>query len=174
MAEDHETADAGAQGAAADLDGADDLLLAELRSLYEVRDPVPPGLAERTKIAMTVQALHAEVAELVGPSLVAVRVEGGPSDDEDAAAAVTFSGVTASLMVAEVDASAPRLALDGWVTPAGATVEVHQGGDVRQVVADATGRFVVEDLLRGVLWFVVWPAGPQGGVRPLVTPSIEL
>ena len=46
------------------LDESDVALLAALRALHAELDPVPAGLTDDVKFALTVQALHAEVAEL--------------------------------------------------------------------------------------------------------------
>lgn len=153
----------------AEVDPADVALLADLRAFHEATDPVPAGLAEQLLIEMTVEFLHAEIAELTSPTLVAAREEEPTRTDT-----VTFGGETGSLMVSDFGEATGSLALDGWVAPGGATVEIHCGAVVRRVVSESTGRFVVTDLPRGPVWFVVFPAGPDGGVRPLVTPSVEL
>ncbi len=179
--DDHSVGDVGDEP----LDQTDLDLLAELADLYTDTDPVPPGQAERMKIAMTVESLHAEVAELTelaGPMLVATRAETTAAEP----GAVTFSGESVSLMIAESDPTSATVGLDGWVSPAGALVQVHRGDLVLSVRSDQHGRFTVAGLPRGSLWFVVWADGTdgtqgagQGGpdarstARPLVTPTVE-
>lgn len=142
-------------------------LLARLRTLYERTDPVPETLVEDSLVAVTVATLDAELAELTSAPLVGVR------DDDPGAGAATFTGEEASLMVTASEVDRGRLTLDGWVTPGGATVDIHGGQAVHRVVAEPSGRFVAHDLPPGRMWFVVWPAGPDSDRRPLVTPAIE-
>ncbi len=164
------------------LDETDLDLLAEIADLYTDADPVPSGLAERMKIAMTVESLHAEVAELTGPTLVATRAATVGAEP----GAVTFSGEAISLMIVESDPTAATVGLDGWVSPPGALVQVHRGDLVLSVRSDQHGRFAVAGLPRGSLWFVVWADGTDGTesaasggpgnrstTRPLVTPTVE-
>ena len=58
------------------LDESDVALLAALRALHAELDPVPAGLTDDVKFALTVQALHAEVAELTRLSADEVRIDG--------------------------------------------------------------------------------------------------
>ena len=50
--------------AAEPIDEHDLRALAGLRSVFQASDPVPSGLAERAKFAMSVAALEAEIAEI--------------------------------------------------------------------------------------------------------------
>lgn len=155
----------------AQLDVQDLRLLEEIGGLYTRLDPPPAGLAERSKHAMTVAAHRAEVAQLISTESLAVR--------DDAALGklgmrVTFNAGDVSVMVRESDPTGDRLTLDGWVAPAGATVEVHCRDVVRRVQADEAGRFVLPDLPRVGWWLVLWPDGPRGHIRPVVTPTVEM
>src|SRR6476620_78243 len=50
--------------AAGEIDEQDLRVLATRRAVVQARDPVPSGLAERAKFAMSVAALEAEIAEI--------------------------------------------------------------------------------------------------------------
>jgi hypothetical protein len=77
-------------------------------------------------------------------------------------------------MVTVTPAGADRVRVDGWVAPGGGvTVELRIVDQTLTVIADADGRFVIEDVPHGLAQFIVRP--PQGaGHPPVITPSIEL
>ena len=80
------------------IDARDIANLAHVRDLFGHADPVPSDLAERIKFAITVHALHAEVAELMDSALLTTRgadaaVEPTPTES------VTFTAASMSLMV---------------------------------------------------------------------------
>ncbi len=144
-------------------------VLAELATLWSTLDPVPPDLADDVRIAMTVEALQAELAELVATPPLAVR-----ADDEPVRAdTITFASGPVSLMVQVDDSDPDGLVIDGWVTGGGAAIEVHVGDDVVETRADEFGRFVVTGVQRGRTWFVV-RRGSEGDEAPIVTPAVEL
>lgn len=73
------------------IDARDIANLGHVRDLFAHADPVPSDLAERVKFAITVHALHAEVAELMDSALLTTRgaeakVEPTPTES------VTFTG----------------------------------------------------------------------------------
>lgn len=144
-------------------------VLAQLATMYETIDPVPPDLADDVRIAMTVRALQAEVAELVSTPALAVRAEEEPV----VADTITFASGSVSLMVSVDDSDPDGLVIDGWVTGGGAAIEVHVGDEVFDARADEYGRFVVSDVPRGRTWFVIRRDGDGEGA-PIVTPAVEL
>src|SRR3954462_5176713 len=80
------------------IDARDVANLGHVRDLFRHADPVPSDLAERIKFAITVHALHAEVAELMDSALLttpgaAAKLEPTPTDS------VTFTAASVSLMV---------------------------------------------------------------------------
>lgn len=153
------------------LDETDRRLLTEIAGLYTRLDPPPAHLAERSKYAMTVAAHQAEVAQLITNETLAVRDDATLSD---LGMRVTFNAGDVSVMVRESDPTGERATLDGWVTPPEATIEIHCRDVVRRVQADASGRFVLPDLPRAGWWLVIWPDGPRGHLRPVVTPTVEM
>lgn len=153
-----------------DLDATDVVTLATLRHTYDRLDPVPPDLAERCKFALTVQALHAEVAELTAESELVTRGQAPFS----AAESVTFTSPTASLMITVTGQTDDTIRLDGWVSLALSRIEIRRDDGQLDVEADEFGRFSVPSLARGRAQFVVWPPGTDAEHRPVITPSIDL
>jgi hypothetical protein len=158
--------------AQAPVDDLDVAALREVARLYEALDPVPRGLVERVKFGLTLDALHAEIAELQrSGDLVGVR-----ADAAGDVQSVTFTSAHLTTMITITPTSADRVRVDGWIAPGGGVaVELRAVGGSRQTVADDDGRFVFEDVPTGLAQFVLRPpAGPDGEVRPVVTPSIEI
>lgn len=145
-----------------------DPLLDELAELYETLDPVPDDLADDVRIAITVQALRAEIAQIVAAPPVPTRAE----PDTVSTDSVTFTSGALSLMVQVADVQGNEVTIDGWVTAGGATIEVHIGDTVIEETADEFGRFVVTGAPRGRTWFVVRRRNAQDE-PPIVTPAIE-
>jgi hypothetical protein len=156
--------------AAAPLDDEDARVLSHVASLYDALDPVPDGLVERIQFGITLDALHAEIAELQrSGDLVGVR-----ADDVTEAQTITFTSSTITTMITVTPTSADRVRIDGWITPgADVTIELRMPDEVRTTTADVDGRFVLEDLPRGYAQFVIRPPA-SSGQAPVVTPSIEI
>jgi hypothetical protein len=156
--------------AAGQIDAQDVDTLAGIAAMYDALDPVPSGLVDRIQFGITLDALHAEIAELQrGGDLVGVR--SGVDGDVQT---ITFTSPTLTTMVTIVPTSADRVRIDGWIAPGGdVAVELRGEDATRQTVADADGRFVFDDVPHGFAQFVLRPAqSPSSG--PVVTPSIEI
>jgi hypothetical protein len=155
------------------LDEADERLLRELAAAYQAADPVPAGLVERLQFAVTLDALEAELARL---QRLDAEPAGARSGDAGATAAqtVTFTSASLTTMVTITPSGPDRVRIDGWVAPGGGVaVELRVVGDALHVVADADGRFVFDDVPRGLAQFVLRPPDPR--THPaVITPSIEL
>jgi hypothetical protein len=154
---------------AGQLDADDAAVLSQMASLYDALDPVPSGLVERLQFGITLDALHGEIAELQGNAgLVGVR-----SSEAADAQTVTFTSSSLTTMVTITPTSTERARIDGWAAPgAGVVVELRTAAETLSTTADSDGRFVFEDVKRGLAQFVLHPAGsPQSAV---VTPSIEI
>lgn len=158
------------------IDARDIANLGHVRDLFGHADPVPSDLAERIKFAITVRALHAEVAELMDSALLTTRgaetqVEPTPTES------VTFTAASMSLMVTsgpmDSDESEDRVRVDGWVTTPGARVEAVTSEGSSSVISDANGRFVLDDLPHGPVHFVVTDPGNED-TRPVITPTIQI
>ena len=158
------------------IDARDIANLGQLRDLFAHADPVPSDLAERMKFAITVHALHAEVAELMDSALLTTRgadakVEPTPTDS------VTFTAASVSLMVSaspsDRDDTDDRVRVDGWVTSPGAQVEAVTAEGSVSAISDANGRFVLDDLPHGPVHFVITDPDNED-VRPVITPTIQI
>ncbi len=158
------------------IDERDVVNLRSVRDLYAHADPVPFDLTERMKFAISVQALHAEVAVLMDSALLATRgrdaeVEPTPTDS------VTFTAASVSVMVSwgtsDTSGADDRVRVDGWVTTPGASVEAVTADGSRSASSDANGRFVLDDLPHGPIHFLVTnPANLDN--RPVITPTIQI
>ncbi len=160
------------------LDDIDFAILHEVRDLADLVDPVPTELVDKVKFALTVQALDAELAELMASPLVQVR-----SQDVALAQSITFTSSTLSLMISVSEERDGTIRLDGWVTQGGAQIELHVDPapfgilavpPQRVVEAEATGRFVIDGLTHGRFVFVVRQHPERPSERPVVTPAMEL
>ncbi|MEP6796804.1 MAG: hypothetical protein ABI890_01595, partial [Lapillicoccus sp.] len=96
------------------IDDRDLAALAVMRSVYERGDPVPPGLVERVKFAITLDDLEAEVARLQRDSLDALPELVARSDELLKARSVTFTSDTVTTMVTITPIDASTVRLDGW------------------------------------------------------------
>lgn len=151
------------------LDAVDERILGEIRSLTARMDPTPAGLTSRVKYALTVQALHAEVAELVELTPAATR-----GVDAQRTETITFAHGALSLMVNIGADPGSHARVDGWVTSGRSEIEAVASGTSFFAVADENGRFVLEHVPRGRVYFVVRVTSDEGPARPVVTPVIEI
>jgi hypothetical protein len=155
--------------AAGEIDDLDIANLRHMAHLYDALDPVPAGLVDRIQFGITLEALHAEIAELQRNSdLVGVRGEEATETQT-----ITFTSVALTAMVTIGVLSADRVRLDGWVAPgAGVSVELRIGSDVLRTECDGDGRFVFDEVPRGLAQFVLRVPDPDK--LPVITPSVEL
>lgn len=152
------------------LDAADAAVLAVLRNLHAELDPVPAGLTDDLKFALTVQALHAEVAEL---QLVGTDT-GVRSLEYTRAETLTFSGGPFTTMINVVSSGPDEVRIDGWVTGGPATIELRERERTSTIDIGSEGRFVFERVRRGMVQFVLYPVAGDSGSKPVITPSIDL
>jgi hypothetical protein len=154
----------------APLDDDDDRVLARVAALYEQIDPPPTGLVERIEFALTLDALHAEVAELQRTA----EFTGVRSAEATEARTVTFASSGLTVMITITPASADSVRLDGWAAPGGeAAVELRTESQTLRTDADADGRFVFDQVPRGMARLLLTPSDSTA-LSPVVTPSIEL
>lgn len=148
----------------------DTMLLAELSSVLELADPVPLGLADRVRFAMDLDDLEFEVAQWRREDRL-VGVRGSTAPDT-----ITFTVGDLTVMVS----LAPVVngnRFDGWLVPGGPhTVEVRvDGKEPATTQADDGGRFVLDEVPKGITQIVVHLAGKTGQrARTVVTPTIML
>lgn len=149
------------------MDGSDQQVLAELRAVWSEVDPVPAGMTDRLKYAMTVRLLEAEVAELARMPELASR--GG---EAEVIRTMSFTGSRLGLMVSISEDSA-GLRLDGWTTVPGAYVELQAATETLSATSDENGRFVLTPVPAGRCHFIIWENDEKDG-RPTMTPTIDL
>jgi hypothetical protein len=148
--------------------------LRQVRALFAHVDPVPVDLTERIKFALTVQALHAEVAELMDSALLDTRGTAAPVEPMPTES-VTFSAASVSLMVTANDSEVEgRVRIDGWVTAPGAHIEAVTTEGTTSVITDANGRFVLDDQPHGPIHFVIRVEPDDEAIRPVITPTIQV
>ena len=157
--------------AAERLDSGDAVLVGTIRAGWQARDPLPAGLVERIQFALTLDALHAEVATLTRLDLANSGARGG---DTEAVRTVTFSSETLITMVTLAQQPDGSVRVDGWTVPQqgssdGLQVEVLVAGATRSTLADADGRFVFESVPTGMAKFVLHHDG-----RTVLSPTLEI
>lgn len=152
------------------IDDFDLKALATLRSIWQASDPVPSGLAERAKFAMSVAALEAEVAEITTMTAEAAGVR---STVYDRASTVTFSSeqLSAMITIEVVDNGTARVS--GWVTNGPTHVELRERSRTQETTTDDEGRFTFVSVERGLAHLVMRRVDDEGA-RPVITPAIEI
>jgi hypothetical protein len=155
------------------IDDGDLRVLATLRRVYEVGDPLPASLLDRVKFAITLDDLEAEVARLQRESVP--ELEGARSDDVLKTQTVTFTSETLTTMVTITPLPGGGVRVDGWATPGALLdVELRVGDATLHATADEDGRFVFEHVGHGLAQLVLRQNGAGAGGHPVITPAIEI
>lgn len=154
------------------LDARDRALLADLARVVTQVDPVPRGLAERALFALTLEALHTEMVELVRLDTAEPALRGDSPVEAVQARTITFTAEPCTVMIT-LSAGPDGVRIDGWIAPATRySVEVVRPDGQVQVGSDDHGRFVLEAVRPGPAGLVLRRAD---GVGPAVTtPVLEL
>jgi hypothetical protein len=157
--------------AALPLDDTDELLMRQLAAMYDFTDPVPPGLVERLQFGITLDALEAEIAKL---QRMDAQLAGARSDGATEVQTVTFTSASLTTMITVTPAGADRVRIEGWAAPGGGLqVELRIIGSKLQTTADDDGRFVFDDVPRGMAQFLLRTPGDTAH-PPVITPSMEI
>jgi hypothetical protein len=124
-----------------EIDATDTNTLARMRAVYDALDPVPLGLVDRIQFGITLDALHAEIAQLQRTQdLVGVRADGATDVQT-----VTFTSSSLTTMVTITPSGPDHVRVDGWIAPgAGVEVDLRIVDDLRTTQADDDGRFVFD------------------------------
>lgn len=151
------------------LDDVDLALLQALRDTLDGADPMPADLDERVQFALTVQALHAEIAELqrLPGELAGVR-----SHDYERVDTVTFTGTSMSAVVTITHIDHESARVDGWIDGDVTEVELRERNRSATVTVDGEGRFAFSHVERGLVQLVFRFADPE--TSPVITPSMEV
>lgn len=155
------------------LDEHDLALLAEVEHLYAAIDPVPDDLVERVQFALALDEVYAEVAHLTRMPMDALAVR-GDAVTGTRTETLTFSAERLTCMVT-VSRMDDRLRIDGWIAPpAELEIRLRMQGERRQVTADESGRFVIEDLPEGFAQLSFHPTDVEDAEGVIVTPLFQL
>jgi hypothetical protein len=156
--------------AAGEIDDQDLHVLATLRAVVQASDPVPTGLAERAKFAMSVAALEAEIAEI---TTTTTELAGVRSTQYDRAGTITFSSDQLSAMITIEVADGTNARLSGWVSTGSTHIELRERSRTQETTTDDAGRFTFSSVERGMVHLVMRLLDhPQS--RPVITPAIEI
>jgi hypothetical protein len=171
MSEDPALTELAAQG----LDDTDAANLDRVRDLYDGTDPVPDDLVSRLHFALALDEMFDEVAAMTRVPLDALAVRGDNAAGTRTET-LTFSADRLTAMVTVTRVAPDRLRLDGWLAPPEAyRVRLRlQDGPTREVVADAEGRFSLEDLPDGFGQLSFHPADDDADENSVVTPLFQL
>lgn len=155
------------------LDENDLALLAEVQRLYDEADPIPADLVERVQFALALDEVYAEVAHLTRMPLDALAVR-GEAVTGTRTETLTFSAERLTAMVT-VSRLGDRLRIDGWIAPpAELEVRLRMQGERRQVIADESGRFIIDDLPEGFAQLSFHPTDSEDADGVIVTPLFQL
>jgi hypothetical protein len=152
------------------LDERDEELLDLLRECHEALDPMPHSVVERSLFALALQDLDAEffrLAEQHSQEMAGVRGE--------EARVVTFDSDSLTVMI-RISQHTDTVRIDGWLAPPqSCRVELRTGKRVLTTGADEEGRFVLEQIPRGLAQLVVRRGPMTAGVEhSILTPAIVL
>ncbi|MGH8793921.1 MAG: hypothetical protein ACRDXX_14910, partial [Stackebrandtia sp.] len=158
------------------IDEVDMANLSAVRELYDEIDPLPDGLTERVRFALSLEHLDAEVARLVEKDALAGVRSGSETAEETRS--IIFECSALSVMISVSPAAGDLVRVDGWLSPEGEyRVELRTPQRQFRTAADATGRFVIEEVPRGIFRMVIRPSerNVREGMPPVViTPSVVL
>jgi hypothetical protein len=132
----------------------DDLLMADLRRIAAEVDPVPPGVVESARAAITTRHLDHELADLVADSadadsgllFEAVR---GPGVAESRL--LTFDGGGVQVDVDLAPAGSGLRVIGQFTAPVTDCAVERGDGSAVEVAVDELGRFVADDVATGPL-----------------------
>jgi hypothetical protein len=156
-------------------DEGDRALWRSLATMWDTRDPMPPGLVEQVLVALATDDLDEEYELL---HLVTRSSELAGARGTGDALTISFAGETFSLLLRVSPADGTYRRVDGWVTPAQEMrVSVKQRGHTFEAEVDHRGRFEIPRLPGGPsrLWLVGRLAGTSGEEQELfATPTFNL
>jgi hypothetical protein len=152
-----------------DFDGPDfDDLDRDILGRIARDDPPPADLDERVMFALALTDLDAEVARLAAAEPALARAG-------EQARTVTFDATSRTVMITIVERADNLVRVDGWLAPGAALVvelRLPEPAAPRLVTADATGRFVFDEVPHGLAQLLIHP--PDAAAARVVTPSLLL
>jgi hypothetical protein len=156
------------------LDDLDFEILAGIRQLFELADPMPADLPERVRLALAMRGLESELARLVAeedPRLVGAR-------GTERSRTITFDSASLSIIIRIEENKSGSVRIDGWLgPPQPRKIEMQTSAETLSVSSDEEGRFAFAEVPRGTARLVVVGAAAddQGDGGPaVVTPALVL
>jgi hypothetical protein len=150
-----------------------DELYADLKSMWEERDPMPDGLVDKVLVAIETENLDLEyeLLELVERSRELTGTRGIGE-----AFTIAFSAGAFSMLLRVSETTATSCRVDGWVSPPRPMrVSVTQSSRTFQAIVDALGRFEISRLPTGLTRFWLLSDEAVDGTEPsFATPTFEL
>jgi hypothetical protein len=156
------------------MDDLDFEILAGIRALFELADPMPADLPERVRFSLAMRGLESEVARLVteeDPRLVGAR-------GAERSRTVTFDSASLGIIIRIEENKNGSVRIDGWLAPPQPReIEMQTSAETLSVSSDEEGRFAFAEVPRGTARLVVVGAAArdQGAGGPsVVTPALVL
>ncbi len=158
-----------------ELPDPDEPLVAELRELFKHDDPVPPLVTELAKASLGWRRMDADLAELLGDSLLEDRATAGVRGGGDVlpVRSVRFRASSRTIDV-DVHVDGAERTLLGQITPPlSAEIEIHTTTElIASVQSDELGRFRATLPAGGLIRLLI-EDGPDL-VAPVVTSWITI
>jgi hypothetical protein len=131
-------------------------LLATVRELFSVADPMPADLTERIRFMFALRKLNAEIARVVRADEARLGARG-----TEESRTITFDSDSLTIMIRIDSNGGESVRVDGWLAPPQSRrVEMRMTDASLDVMADGAGRFVFPYVPRGSARVVVHP--PDG------------
>jgi hypothetical protein len=151
-----------------------DPIFGDLATMWEERDPMPPGLIDKVLVAIATENLddEYELLHLVERSRELEGVRGVIGE----AITITFAGGAFSLLLRVTALDEKSCRVDGWVTPqAPMTLRVSQPTGTIHALVDALGRFEIPRLPTGLTrFFLLADDSDDDSDGSFATPTFEL
>jgi len=144
----------------------DDPLDREILDRIARFDPPPADLDERVLFALSLGNLPAELARLAAEEFTGSGARAG-----ERTRTITFDADSRTVMITVVERPDNLVRIDGWLAPAEAvhvSLRFPEPAAARLTTADATGRFVFDEVPHGLAQLLVH------GTPQVVTPSLAL
>jgi hypothetical protein len=144
----------------------DDPLDREILSRIARTDPPPADLDDRVLFALSFASLDADLARLSAEEFAGSGARAG-----ERTRTITFDADSRTVMITVVERPDNLVRIDGWLAPAEAaevTLRFPEPTPIRTITADATGRFVFDEVPHGLAQLLVQ------GTPSVVTPSLAL
>jgi hypothetical protein len=148
-------------------------MLAAVRAMWEVVDPMPPDLVQRVRLAVELESIGESVdavdLELARP-VELPELAGARSDEHTRL--VTFQGDNLTIMITVEQCVDGTTRIDGWLSPAAChRIELRCPAGERSTESDDAGRFSLDGVPAGAVRFIVHDAM---SAHRVITPTIEI